>query len=385
MFTRELPRPDDSFFLFGARGTGKTTWLAQHFGDAAAHYDLLRANEILRLSRDPSALTAECSALPEGAWIVLDEVQRVPELLDEVQHLMTTRRQRFVLSGSSARKLKRGGANLLAGRAELRHLYPLVSAEIGLDRELDQILAYGLMPLAVTRQRPKAFLRSYCEVYLREEIQAEALVRNIGAFQRFLEVAARVNGQTVNVTGVARDAGVARQTVQDYFDILIDTMLAVKLPAWKLKPAVKQVALPKFYLFDCGVARELARRSHLEIHPEERGFLFETFLVHEIQAYLHYRDLEYPLAYWKTHGGREVDLVIDTPGALIAIECKAGERWDSRFNAGLHKMRELLPNRRVSMFGIYTGSRSLVQSDVRVLPWRDFLALLWSGDLVHST
>ncbi len=384
MLPRELSPPDDSFFLFGARSTGKTTWISQHFADAAAHYDLLRNDVSPRLSRDPGVLSNECSALPTGAWIVLDEVQRVPPLLDEVQHLMTTRQQRFVLSGSSARKLKRGGANLLAGRAELCHLYPLVSAEIGVERELDEILAYGLMPLAVTGKRPKAFLRSYCQVYLREEIQSEALVRNIGAFQRFLEVAARVNAQTVNVTGVARDAGVARQTVQDYFDILIDTLLGFRLPAWKLKRGVKQVALSKFYFFDCGVVRELAGTSHLQLHPEERGFLFETFILHEIRAYLHYRGLEYPLSYWRTHNDREVDFVIDTPAGLLAIECKSSARWDSRFNAGLLKLQEFIPDRRVRKLGVYSGPNALTNSGVYVLPWREFLAKLWSGELFES-
>ncbi|HLQ37095.1 MAG TPA: AAA family ATPase, partial [Planctomycetota bacterium] len=244
MLARRLRPPDQSFFLLGARGTGKTTWIEQHFADAP-QYDLLRASESLRLSRDPGLLTAECSALPEDSWIVIDEVQRVPALLDEVQHLMTKRRQRFVLSGSSARKLKRGGANLLAGRAEMCHMFPLVSVEAGGDRALDELLAHGMLPLAVTRPRPQAFLRSYCEVYLKEEVQQEALVRQIGPFHRFLEVAARMNGQTVNVTGIARDAGIARQTAQEFFQILIDTLIGWWLPAWKLKRAVKQAAHPK--------------------------------------------------------------------------------------------------------------------------------------------
>lgn len=179
MLARRLPPPDRSFFLLGARGTGKTTWIQEHFAGAAS-YDLLLAAESLRLSREPGLLRAECSALPDGAWIVLDEVQRVPALLDEVQHLMTTKRQRFVLSGSSARKLRRSGVNLLAGRAEMRHMFPLVSAEAGLDRRLDDVLGQGMLPLAVTGRRPAAFLRSYCEVYLQEEVQSEALVRQIG-------------------------------------------------------------------------------------------------------------------------------------------------------------------------------------------------------------
>ena len=183
MFARRLPCPRSSFFLLGARGTGKTTWIQQNFPDAH-HYDLLLTSESLRLSRDPGLLRNECLALEDGAWIVLDEVQRVPELLDEVQHLMAKKKQRFVLSGSSARKLRRSSTNLLAGRAAMRQMFPLVSAEVAGDRPLDRVLGEGMLPLAVTGEDPRAFLRSYCELYLREEIQAEALVRQIGPFHR---------------------------------------------------------------------------------------------------------------------------------------------------------------------------------------------------------
>ncbi len=382
MLPRRLPPPDDSFFLLGARGTGKTTWIQQHFAHAT-HYDLLLSSESLRLSRDPSLFRAECLARPHGEWIVVDEIQRVPALLDEVQHLMTKKRQRFVLSGSSARKLRRSGVNLLAGRAETRNMFPLVSTEAGDERDLDETLTQGMLPLAVTRARPAAFLRSYCDVYLREEVQAEALVRQIGPFARFLEVAARMNGQTANVAGVARDAGIARQTAQEFFQILVDTLLATWLPAWKLKRAVKQVVHPKLYLFDAGVARHLAGNAHLPLQAEERGFLLETFLLHELRAFLHYSDLHYPIAYWKTHDGTEIDFVIEGPKGLIAIEVKSAARWDPRWNAGFGKLRAARPKLVAATWGVFTGERPLVQDGVHVLPWRQFLARLWSGDLVR--
>lgn len=381
MFTRRLPAPDRSFFLLGARGTGKTTWIQEHFADATT-YDLLLASESLRLNREPGLLRAECSALPDGAWVVIDEVQRAPALLDEVQYLMGKKQQRFVLSGSSARKLKRSGANLLAGRAEMRHMFPLTTAETGLDRKLDDILAEGSLPLAVTGKRPAAFLRSYCEVYLQEEIQQEALVREIGPFHRFLEVAARMNGQVVNVAGIARDTGIARQTATGFFQILVDTLLADWLPAWKLKRAVKQVAHPKFFLFDTGVARQLSGIGHLDMHPDERGALMETFLLHELRAFLHYSDLEYPIAYWAAHGGSEVDFVVETKSGLCAIEVKSGARWDSRFGAGLQAFRERAPKGKVQAIGVYAGARALVLDDVRVLPWQQFLEQLWAGKLL---
>jgi uncharacterized protein len=382
MLTRRLAPPDDSFFLLGARGTGKTTWIQQHFPDATS-YDLLLSSESLRLSRDPSLFRAECHALPDREWVVVDEIQRVPALLDEVQHLMTKKRQRFVLSGSSARKLRRSGANLLAGRAEVRNMFPLTSAEIGDERQLDEVLAHGMLPLAVTRSRPAAFLRAYCDVYLREEVQAEALVRQIGPFSRFLEVAARMNGQTTNVAAIARDTGIARQTAQEFFQILVDTLVATWLPAWKLKRAVKQIAHAKFYLFDTGVARQLAGQAHLPMHAEERGFLLETYLLHELRAYLHYSDLEYPIAYWKTHDGAEVDFVVETPEGLIAIEVKSAARWDTRWSLGLAKLRELQPKGLLATYGVYTGERALVQDGVHVLPWQDFLAKLWQGRLLR--
>lgn len=381
MFTRMLPPPTESFFLLGPRGTGKTTWIHQHF-PGAHHYDLLLSSESLRLARDPSVFRAECMAQPDGAWIVVDEVQRVPALLDEVQHLMDRKRQRFVLSGSSARKLRRSGANLLAGRAEMRNMFPLVSAEAGDALPLDDILARGMLPLAVTRARPGPFLRAYCDVYLREEVQAEALVRQIGPFARFLEVAARMNGQTANIAGIARDAGIARQTAQEFFQILVDTLLATWLPAYKHKRAVKQVAHPKLYLFDAGVARHLAGLGHLPIHPEERGFLLETFLLHELRAYLHYAELDQPIAYWRTHDAAEVDFVIEGPGGLVAIEVKSADRWDGRWNRGLAKLHETQPGLLRSRLGVYTGERPMVMDGVEVLPWRRFLQRLWRGELL---
>ncbi|MFO1029457.1 MAG: ATP-binding protein [Planctomycetota bacterium] len=381
MLARKLVPPEASFLLFGARGTGKTTWIQQHFAEAA-QYDLLLANESLRLSRDPSLFRQECLALPDGTWIVVDEIQRVPALLDEVQHLMAKKRQRFVLSGSSARKLRRSGANLLAGRAEVRAMFPLVSDEVGDDRPLDDVLVQGMLPLAVTGKRPAAFLKSYCDVYLREEVQAEALVRQIGPFARFLEVAARANGQTVNVSNIARDTGIARQTAQEFFQILVDTLLANWLPAWKLKKAIKQVAHPKFYLFDSGVARHLAGQAHLSLGDEERGFLFETYLLHELRAWLHYQDRDDPVAYWKTYDDLEVDFVIETRKGLVGIEVKSADRWDPRWNRGLAALRERNPGGLHAAYGVFTGARALQQDEVLVLPWRQFLKRLWQGELL---
>ncbi len=223
MYPRLLETPQQSIFLFGPRGTGKSTWIRDRFPDSTT-YDLLDTGEALRLTKEPGSLYREVAGLPSGSWVVIDEVQKVPALLDEVHRLMETKRLRFVLSGSSARKIRRGGANLLAGRAITTSMFPLVSAERNFDLDLDHALRFGSLPMAVNSEDPANYLRTYAETYLDQEIRAEALTRNVGAFARFLEIAARQNAQVPNAAGIARDAGVSRTTVQNHFEILVDTL-----------------------------------------------------------------------------------------------------------------------------------------------------------------
>lgn len=223
MFTRLLPTPTQSIFLFGPRATGKSTWIRARFPEATV-YDLLDTGEALRLNKDPQALHRELAVLSPDSWVVIDEIQKAPVLLDEVHRLMESSRLRFVLSGSSARGLRRGGVNLLAGRAITVSMFPLVSAELSFELEIQRILRYGTLPLAVTSDDPEGYLRTYAETYLEQEVRAEALTRNIGAFARFLEIAARQNGQVTNASAIARDAGISRHTVQSHFDILVTTV-----------------------------------------------------------------------------------------------------------------------------------------------------------------
>ena len=382
MFARLLRRPRASCFLFGPRGTGKSTWIERHFAGARI-YDLLNTSEALRLAREPATLFREVEGLAPGTWVVIDEVQRVPELLDEVHRLIETRRLRFVLSGSSARKLRRGGANLLAGRAVVEHLYPLVSAERSFQMNVDDALRHGTLPLAVIGDDPAAYLTAYAETYLQEEIRAEALTRSVGGFSRFLEIAARQNGQVTNASAISRDAAVSRSTVQNYFEILIDTLIGTWLPAWKLKRATKQVAHPKFYLFDCGVARALSGRIAYPPSQEERGSLLETLLIGEVRAYVAYHRLRYPLHYWRTHDGVEVDLLCETRDGFVAVEVKASKRWDSRYNRGLNRLREELGANRVTCYGVYEGERRASWGAVQVLPALEFLQLLWNGEVLR--
>ena len=315
MYARLLPTPDRSVFLFGPRGTGKTTWIRDRFPDAAI-YDLLDTGEALRLSKDPGALYRELAGLPAGAWAVVDEVQRVPELLNEVHRLIESRRLRFVLSGSSARKLRRRGVNLLAGRAVTTTMFPLVSAEVDFELDLDRAFSQGTLPMALAGGSPRDYLRTYAQTYLAQEVQAEALTRNVGAFARFLEIAARQNAQATNAASIARDAGIDRRTVQSHFAILVDTLIGSWLPAWKLKSATRQVQQSKFYFFDCGVVRALSGRLPYPPTPEELGPLVETFVVNELRAYLSYSGRHYPLHYWRSYDGAEVDALCETAGRV---------------------------------------------------------------------
>ena len=382
MYARLLPTPSRSTLLLGPRGTGKSTWIRSRL-PAAHSYDLLNAGESIRLNRNPDALFDELGALDPGTWVVIDEVQKAPALLDQAHRLMETRGIHFVLSGSSARKLRRGGVNLLAGRAITTEMLPLVSAELGGDFDVAKALRFGSLPVAATAPSPQEYLRSYAETYLDQEIRAEALTRNFAGFARFLEVAARQNGQTTNVAAIARDAAVARTTVQHHFDLLVDTLIGFWLPPWKLKPANKQVRHSKFYLFDCGVARALAGRLPYPVGDEERGSLLETLILNEVRAYLAYSGLRYPIHFWRDHHGAEVDILTETANGYVAIEIKATTRWDRRFNRGLHKVKSHLGAGKTKCYGIYLGEREALVDDVRIFPASKFLSVIWEGNIFH--
>ncbi|MFH1874011.1 MAG: AAA family ATPase [Pseudomonadota bacterium] len=381
MYTRILKKPKNSILLFGPRGTGKSTWLKQCYPDTP-NYDLLNTQEALRLSKNPSLIYNELETYPPGTWVVLDEVQKVPALLDEVHRLIENKKLNFVLSGSSARKLKKGGANLLAGRAQMQHMFPFVSKEVDFKIKTPEVFRFGMLPMAYLSQEPIPYLRTYVEAYLAEEIKGEALTRNIGGFARFLEIAARQNGQITNVSNIARDAQVARQTVQGYFDILVDTLLGYWLQPWKLKRATKQVAHPKFYFFDAGVARALSNRLPYPLTNEELGPLFETFIIGEIQAYLAYTELNYPLYFWSSHDNVEVDLLLETKKGFLALEFKSATNWNKSFNKGLTRISSELEANKVRCIGVYNGERPAKFDSIEVLPLLTFLEKLWAGDLI---
>jgi predicted AAA+ superfamily ATPase len=379
MLNRFLNPPKSSAFLFGPRGTGKSTWLKVQ-GPKGLSYDLLDTQKALRLAKEPGLLYRELIGKSPGTWIILDEIQKVPGLLDDVHRLIEQNQLRFLMSGSSARKLKRGAANLLGGRAIQLNLFPLVSRELGDLFNVERALQFGTLPLSWQSDDPATFLQGYTQTYLQEEVKSEALTRNLGGFARFLEVAARQNGQVTNVSNIARDALVARQTVQGFFEILIDTLMGYWLPAWKLKRATKQIAHPKFYFFDPGVSRALSERTAYPVQSEEKGFLVETFLLNEIRAYLSYHRLHYPLSFWASPDGVEVDVFFETQRGYFALEIKSAQRWEDRYSKGLCRIREELGSR-VNCLGVFLGERDrkAPHGDVITLP--HFLARLWDGAL----
>lgn len=382
MFARSLKAPRTSFFLFGPRGTGKTTWVRSNL-ESPYVVNLLAAETMLRFERDPSLFRAEVLAQPKSRWIVVDEVQRVPRLLDEVHLLMEEKGyKRFALTGSSARKLRRGAANLLAGRAILRQLFPLTSAELEFSLPLGQLLRFGSMPLAVNAEDDELreeYLRAFVSTYLAEEIKAESLVRDLGGFSRFLQVAAIAAGQTTNVSAIARDAGVARDTVRGYFDVLVDTLIGTWLPAWRPRAKVKEVALPKFYWFDAGVLHAAAGGFDQPLPGDWEGILLEHLVLHEIRSFLQYGGVRGSIGYWRTPSGSEVDFVWWHGTKVVLIEVKNAREYRREHRKGIESF---LAGARARSYIVYRGERELNDEGTAVLPVEKFLRRLHAGEVI---
>ena len=385
---RLLRRPDRSFFLFGPRGAGKSTWLQQVLPDAL-RLDLLDASLFLELSRDPHRLEALIGKRPVGAWVVLDEIQKIPALLDEVHRLMESRRWRFALCGSSARKLRRGGANLLAGRALTLSMECLSAAELGIEFDLDFALNWGLLPFVRNDPDTAAdILAAYVNTYLKEELQAEGLIRKVPPFVRFLAVAGQINGQIVNAQNISREASVARSTVDTYFAILTDTLVGHILPAWRPGLKVREVAQPKFYWFDLGVARGAAGLLRDPADRQWQGLALETLVYHELRVYNEVSGKHRPVSYYRTPAGVEVDFIVETSrrrpntsARVVAIEIKRAERWDRAWDKALRGLAETAGVRVERMIGVYCGSRSYEFDNVSVLPVANFVKALFAGEI----
>lgn len=379
-YHRLLTPPKGSFFLFGVRGAGKSTWAREQFPDAHV-VDLLDESRYQALLAHPGLLAMELRTLPAQRIVVLDEVQRVPALLNEVHRAIETTRRRFVLLGSSARRFKTAATNLLAGRATLRTLYPLVPAELGKDFDLERVLRFGSIPLVWQADDPRATLEAYVQLYVREEIRAEALVRNLPGFLRFLPVAALFHGQIVNVAGLARDAATARTTVEGYLGILQDTLLATLLPAFEPRLRVRERRHPKLYWVDPGLVRA-AKRQLGPVGAEERGALFEGWILTLLRAHDERSALFEEVTYWAPLQARqtEVDFLLRRGREYLALEVKAQSRFSTPQLSGLRAIAELPRIARRVL--VYLGERRLRTEDgIEVWPLDFLLEKLAEGRL----
>ena len=360
-----------SHFLLGPRQTGKT-FLINHSLQGVRVYDLLDTDVYLALSQRPGRLAQEI--LPGERFVVIDEIQRLPVLLNEVHRLIETRGIHFLLTGSSARKLRRGGVNLLGGRARTKYLHPFTSHELGSYFDLMQAVERGTIPSIYFSDDPVADLHAYAGLYLQQEIVAEGIARNIPAFSRFLRVAALCNGTIVNFTKVANDAQVPRTTVYEYFEILKDTLILHELPSWKKSAKRKPISSSKYYFFDIGVATALQGRRHIQMGTPEFGKALETYIFHELICYRDYVS-EVPLYYWRSTSGFEVDFIMDDH---TAIEVKASENVSERDLKPLRALSEEKKLKRYICVSLEARARRV--DNILILPVGEFLKALWARE-----
>lgn len=366
---------DDSIFLFGARQTGKSTFLRTRFPDSI-YIDLLDTSVKSRFKRRPSLLYDTLCDKAQGTLVIIDEIPEVPELLNEVHRLMSEKELVFILCGSSARKLKRKGYNTLGGRAYPAYLCPFVSAELP-DFDLDHALQYGMLPPHYLAKNPARRLSAYIDVYLKEEVKQEALVRNLSAFQRFLEVAAITNGEMINYNNIAQDCGVSANTVSGYFDILEDTLIGYRIPAFSKVMKRRLVQTPRFYYFDVGIVNHLLHRKELLRGTAEYGHAFEQLVIQEIKAWITYNENDEQLTYWRTQTGLEVDAVIGD--ARIAIEIKSVEEVLPRHLKGLKAFVEDYPSAKPVIVSLDPFHRYI--GNIECLHVLGFFQRLWASEL----
>lgn len=365
---------EDSIFFWGARQTGKSTMLKKTFPNAR-FFDLLKSDEYTRLNLRPALLREECEMMDEGELVIIDEVQKIPALLDEVHWLITNRNLRFILCGSSARKLKRCGANLLGGRAVRKILCPLVSAEIP-DFDIDKALNNGMLPRHYLTDDATRRIEAYVGDYLQQEIVAESIVRRLDSFTRFLQVAALSDSEIVNYTNIAQDCGVSSKSVKEYFSILEETMLGYMIPSFTKVIKRKVVSSPKFYYFDVSLPNYLLGRIPLRKGTAEYGHALEHLIFQELKAYLTYRAPHKALTYWHTLDNRyEVDFVVGD--AEMGVEVKSTTNVTSTDTKGLRAFGEEHPHARLVIVSMENRPRK--HDNIEIWPATDFLKRLWDG------
>jgi predicted AAA+ superfamily ATPase len=360
-----------SFFLFGPRGTGKSTWL-RTLKESAIWIDLLDPESHRLFLARPERLLERVAAQPQAVDVVIDEVQKVPALLDVVHKMIEGDRSlRFVLTGSSARKLRRGAANLLAGRLTELHMHPFMAAELGSAFNLQRSLEIGLVPLIWSSAEPWQTLRAYASLYLREEVQAEALVRDVGAFARFLEAISFSHGSLLNLAEVARECQIGRKTVEGYLEILEDLLLSFRIPVFTKRAKRHLVAHDKFYFFDAGVYRSVRPRGPLDSPEEIEGVALEGLVAQHLRAWASYRLVPADLFYWRTKSGSEVDFILYGQDVFVAIEVKRSKNVHSTDLRALKAFKEDYPE--AAVFLVFMGTERLVIQGVLCIPCEEFL------------
>lgn len=381
---RFLDLPDQSCFLFGPRGTGKSTWLKQCLPDAL-YIDLLAADNFRELNAKPERLIERTEASPSADTVVVDEIQRVPELLPVIHTLIETDRNlRFVMTGSSARKLRRGGFDLLGGRAVVRTMHPFMAAELP-SFSLDDALTRGLIPLVMMRKNPLDVLSSYVNVYLDEEVRSESLTRNLGAFIRFLEAVSFSQASVLSLSSVARECQVKVHVVRSYISILDDLLLSFSLPVFRKRAKRAFSTHPKFFWFDVGVFRTLRPRGPLDRPEELGGAALEGLVAQHIRAWCDYTDSDAQLYFWRTRAGSEVDFIVYGENAFVAIEVKHSSRVDSHDLRALRTFASDYPE--ATCFLLYRGTERLKIGEVWCIPVEEFLLNLRPersvADIIH--
>ena len=379
MLKIELPK-GQSAFLWGPRKTGKTTYLRAAYPNSLI-FDMLRTDLFLEFTKRPfllreQLLAADPKQLKEP--IIIDEVQKVPQLLDEIHWLTENQGLQFILCGSSARKLKRGKANLLGGRAWRYEMHPLVSAEVD-DLNLLRVLNRGMIPVHYLQEEYRKSLQAYVQDYLKEEVFDEGLTRNIPAFSRFFDAMGYTHGELTNYANIARDCGVDAKTVKEYYQILVDTLLGTRIEPYKRRQERQVITkASKFYLFDVGVAGAITRRHIAEERGEQFGKAFEHFVLMEVLAHRAYQELDYDVNFWRTKSGMEVDFVLGK--GEVVIEVKGASRVD---NAGLRALKAFTQEHHPRKALVVCNERyPRVHEDMHILPWRDFLTRLWNGTII---
>jgi predicted AAA+ superfamily ATPase len=371
LIPRFFKAPNQSFFLFGPRGTGKSTWLKSHYPDAL-WIDLLELDQLRIFSAAPERLKETISAYPDRKVIVIDEVQKVPEILSVVHSIIEEKKGlQFILTGSSARKLRRAGVDLLAGRALLKHMPPFFAAELGSRFTLQEALDLGLLPLIRGSENPEESLKTYVGMYLKEEVQAEGLVRQIGDFARFLEIVSFSHASELIVSNISRECSVARKTVENYIQILQDLLLGYTLSVFTKRAQRALAERPKFYLFDVGVFRSLRPQRPLDSAQELQGAALEGLVCQHLKSWIDAQTQSYELAFWRTRSKLEVDFIVYGPKTFLAIEVKHGEAIHPTDLNGLEAFKNDYPE--CTPILLYRGKSKIEKKGILCIPCEEFL------------